>query len=228
YEPTANQLDAIAQAALIIKAGSGVHFENKWINRIAGFNRNIIVVDASNGIKLIENDPHIWLSLKNAEIIVHNICDRLITIDGKNREYYIRNSKNYINRLSELDRDIHHMFDGIDMRGFIVYHPSWSYFARDYGLEQISIENAGKEATAKDIERMIKKATEYNLSTVFISPQFDSKSAEVVANEISGTIISLDPLPKNYIQSMRITAERLAASMKSANSAERHTSKPVK
>ncbi|HID10963.1 MAG TPA: zinc ABC transporter substrate-binding protein [Candidatus Latescibacteria bacterium] len=214
YEPTPEQLRRVSEAEMYVKLGSGVEFELAWLDKLSKINRKMIIVDSSEGMELIGKNPHVWLSPKNAEKMVENICDGLVRIDPGNREYYIGSKKKYIRKLEELDEYIREKLNGIENRRFMVYHPAWDYLASDYGLEQIPIERAGKEPTALEIKKAVERAKKYGIKTIFVSPQFVAKGAQVIAEEIDGRIVFLDPLPRDYINDMRIVVERLARAMR--------------
>jgi zinc transport system substrate-binding protein len=155
-------------------------------------------------------DPHIWLSPKNAKIMVENICAGLITVDPDHSEYYTQNKNDYLQRLDELDRNIEDMLSGMENGYFMVYHPAWGYFARDYNLEQIAIERAGKEPTAQQIIESVEGAKSHNIKVIFASPEFSQESAETIAKEIGGRVVLISPLPENYIAEMYTLAGQLA------------------
>ncbi|HIE30920.1 MAG TPA: zinc ABC transporter substrate-binding protein, partial [Methanosarcinales archaeon] len=85
----------------------------------------------------------------------------------------------------------------------------WGYFARDYGLEQIPIEVEGKEPSASDLMRLVEAAKADNITVVFAAPQFNPESARVIAEEIGGTVVSIDPLAEGYVANMRAVSETL-------------------
>jgi zinc transport system substrate-binding protein len=209
YEPTLSQLVDVSKARMFVKAGSGVEFELARMDEIMEANRDMRVVDSSQGVELMGKDPHIWNSPLNAKTMVENICDGLIRVDQENEEYYIQNKNEYLSKLDELDKDIRESLEGIENRRFIVFHPAWGYFARDYNLEQIPIEVEGKEPSAQDIVHLIEKAKEYNVKVVFASPQFDARSAEAIANEIDGRVVFIDPLARDYINNMHLVLGEL-------------------
>ena len=215
YEPTPRQLKDVSKAALYVTVGSGLEFELSWSEKIISMNEAMLVVDCSRGIELIpadehgtahgshpeRYDPHIWLSVKNAQIMVENIFQGLIQVDPSHREYYARNKDAYIEELEVLDSKILQVFSGKD-RKILVYHPSWAYFCRDYGLQQIPIEEEGKEPTPQGIAQIIAYARENSITVIFASPQFNTESASVIAAEIGGTVVFIDPLDRHYIENM--------------------------
>lgn len=221
YEPTPSQLIEVSKAHLYAKVGSGIEFELAWMDRIADMNKTMVLVDCSHGIELIREDepegdegnrydPHIWLSPKNAVIMVENLYQGLIQIDPENKEYYKKNRDEYVRELEELDTEIEKTLSTKKNRTVMVYHPSWAYFCRDYKLQQISIQKEGKEPTPQGIAHLIQQAKQYNIRVIFASPQFNTESAEVIAREIGGRVVLIDPLEKNYVENMRKIAEAFA------------------
>jgi zinc transport system substrate-binding protein len=213
YAPTLNQLVAVKQAKLYIEVGSGVEFELAHMDSIVDANRNMLVVDCSKGIELIEDDPHIWLSPRNAEIMVQNICDGLIQVDPQDREYYIQNENEYLAKLDKLDTDISGNLTGITNRWFIVFHPAWGYFAADYNLTQVAIGIEGKTPSPKDIADVVQDAKEHNITMIFASPEFDVKSAQTIAEAIGGSVTLIDPLARDYIDNMYQVLDELVQGM---------------
>ncbi|MBM3157696.1 MAG: zinc ABC transporter substrate-binding protein, partial [Chloroflexi bacterium] len=223
-----------ARARMYAKVGSGVEFELAYMDKIVAVNKNMLVVDCSSGIQLIEMseehehegeehegeehehgamDPHIWASPRNARVMVQNICEGLIQVDPENKAYYEANRDTYLNKLDELDEEISDELADVQNGAFIVFHPSWGYFARDYNLEQIAIEVGGKEPSAQDIARVIEEAKKRNIKVIFASPQFNPQSANVIAGEIDGRVILIDNLARDYIANMQAVLNELSQAM---------------
>ncbi len=214
YEPTAGQLKEVSRAKVYFKVGSGVEFEEEWMDKIIGVNPDIQVVDCSKGITKMGRDPHIWNSPANAKIMVGNICEGLIQADPEHEAYYIANRDKYLRELDDVDSYIHERLDGFTTnRAFMIYHPAFGYFAKEYNLTQIAIEHKGKAPTPKVIQDCIENAREYNLSYIYVAPQFATKNAEAIAHEIGGQTLFMDPLPRDYIANMRSIAASLALEM---------------
>lgn len=147
-------------------------------------------------------DPHMWTSPSNAEIMVEDIYEGLVELDPENEAYYAQNRDAYLKELDALDIRIKEKLEGKEEKNFMVYHPSWGYFAEDYGLNMISVEIEGKEPSAQDITKLVDFAKEKNVKVIFVQAQFSTRSAEVLAQEIEGEVVTVDPLAKNYIQNM--------------------------
>lgn len=214
YEPTPSQLRKVSSAKMFVKVGSGVEFELRWVDKLIAINQEMLVVDTSRGVKMLGTDPHIWLSPLNAGIQVENIYLGLIRIDPKNKDYYNLNKEKYLIMLNKLDQEIRDKLARVRSRKFIVFHPAWGYFAKEYGLEQIGIEIDGKEPSAGDIKRLIDMAGKDDIKIIFASPQFNPESAEVIAHEIGGRVVFIDPLSKNYPANIRKLLTELICGLK--------------
>ncbi len=220
YEPTPSQLIKVSKATMYVKVGSPVEFELVWLDKILRMNRGMFVADASSGIMQRETehnhkslDPHIWLSPKNASIILYNIYKALISIDPNNDAYYRLNTERYRSKLDSLNQAVRQLLKDKKYRKFMVYHPAWGYFAHDYDLEQIPIEREGKEPTAQSIQKIIEQAKRYAIKVIFVSPQFSTQGAEVIAREIDGRVVLVDPLAKDYIANLKEIAAILSETM---------------
>jgi len=215
FEPTPSQMVELAGADLFVKNGAGLEF---WLDRILQANAGAAVVDTSQGIALLnesegEIDPHIWLSLRNAAVQVKDICSGLSRIDPQNKEFYIKNRDDYLQRLADLDSQLNSTFAGKKSRIFIVHHPAWTYFASDYNLTQVALMQEEKEPGPRYLAEVISLARQNNITTIFVEPQFNPKSAEVIAREMNASVVTLDPLAANYLESMERAGQQIAMSM---------------
>jgi zinc transport system substrate-binding protein len=209
FELTPVQLKKISQAQLYVEVGSGLNFELTWMDKIKLIYKDMLICNSSIGVALVDKDPHIWLSPRNAKTMVENISKALIKIDPLSQKYYEKNSIEYINKLDILDQEIKARLEGVKNRRFISYHPSWGYFAKEYDLIQIAIEDEGKEPSAASLTHIIDQARAFNISIILVSPQYNIKSAEVVAKEVGAQIIKADPLSMDYINNLRKLVEEI-------------------
>lgn len=213
YEPTPRQLMEVSRAEIYFQVGSGVDFELAFASKLVELNKEMLVVNCSRGIQIIGGDPHVWLSPRNAKRMVRNIYDVLVKVDPENEDYYRMNLESYLTELENLDKEIREILRNLTNRRFMVYHPAWGYFSREYDLTQIPVEREGKEPTAKGLMALIDQARRLNMKVIFVSPQFDRKKAEVIVESINGRIVFLDPLAKDYVENLRTVALKLAWSM---------------
>ncbi|KAF5073604.1 High-affinity zinc uptake system binding-protein ZnuA [anaerobic digester metagenome] len=210
YEPTPGKIQKAGQADMYAEVGSGIEFEIGWMDKIKGLNSEMLIVNCSKGLDLMEstdpdegnNDPHVWNSPRNAKVMVENIYEGLVEVDPENRDYYTKNRDVYLQELDKLDENITETLADDKGMNIMVYHPSWGYFCRDYGLNQISIEKEGKEPTSKNIAELVTLAKKDNVTVIFVSPQFSNASASVIADQIGGHVVSIDTMPENYLDNM--------------------------
>ena len=213
HEPAPAILAGVAEADLYAMVGSGIEFEIAWGEKIAALNPGMAVVNCSQGVEFIAADPHIWTSPRNAKVMVENIRDGLIEADPENAEDYRRNAAAYLDDLDTLDAEISALIAGSGVRVVLVDHPSWAYLARDYGFEEVAIESEGKEPSPKRIEHLIRLAEEEGVRVVFASPEHSTRSAGVIAEAIGGSVVTVSPLKKDYLDNMRQVAAAFAGSV---------------
>ncbi len=208
HEPTPGQLKDVAYASMYAIVGSGLPFEEVWLTKIRAVNQDMLIVDSSEGITLRMmgegTDPHIWTSPQNAKVMVENIYQGLVRIDPDNQGTYYTNKEEYLDKLDKADTDIRNALSGKEGSSFMVFHPSWGYFADEYELNMIPIEIEGKEPSAHQLSQIIDTAKQNNITIIFVQTQFSSQSAEAIAQEIDGTVVPIDPLAENYVENIGI------------------------
>jgi zinc transport system substrate-binding protein len=232
YEPTARQLAEISSASVYVKVGSGIDVERAGMDKIAGVNPRMILVYSAAGISLIAGvhnddeddaedheagpagnggtDPHIWLSPKNARIMVENTCRGLMEADPAHAAEYRANADAYQDKIDALEEKIRQDIAEKKVRTIMVYHPAWSYFARDFGLVQIPIESDGKDPSPAGLERLIRQAKEEKITVIFASPESSSKSATVIAEEIGGSVVLVSGLEEDYLGNLDTVSQAFA------------------
>ncbi len=97
---------------------------------------------------------------------------------------------------------------------FMVFHPAWGYFAHSYGLQQVPVEIEGKDPKPAQLKALIEHARENQIKSIFVQPQFSSKSAKLVAKEIGGQVTVADPLASDWYINLREVARKLKAALK--------------
>jgi len=147
---------------------------------------------------------------QTCKIIAKNIYDALVEVDRANKEFYSSNYENFLSELDALDAQIKQNLSNIQSNKFIVFHPSWGYFADEYGLKQVPIEIEGKEPKQRDLMRLIDFAKANNIKAIFVSPEFSQASAKVIAESIGGEAISISPLALNWDENLLKMSETLS------------------
>jgi len=242
YEPKPQQIIRISRTKIYFAIG--VPFEQVWLKNIAAVNPAMRVIHTDAGIDKLsigdhshlekdeehhtqqiqpqENkqrhhetlDPHIWLSPPLVRQQAIAIFEALVRSDPVNRVIYEQRYKDFTKELAEIHKALASIFDGKDSLEFIVFHPSWGYFAHTYGLKQVAIEVEGKAPKSAQLAKLIQHCREHHIKVVFVQPQFSAKSAELVAREIGGQVIVADPLAENWSENLRMVAKKFQAVLK--------------
>ncbi|AJW69930.1 Periplasmic solute binding protein [Nitrosopumilus adriaticus] len=224
WEPTVKDVQRMQGTDLIIINGIG--FEN-WVDDLEQSGYSGEIVDTSNGILIktheeehedenhLEGDPHIWLNPVYAKIQVQNIADAFSNVDPTNQQYYQSNAAAYIKDLELLDLKIRNDLSNCK-NDFIAFHDAFSYFADEYNLKQhtiISSNDPHGEATAKTLENIISTAKKLNIKVIFAEESVDTRTSQIIANEIGGKVLVLSPLESSsdgtYISKMTKNFENL-------------------
>ena len=159
-------------------------------------------------------DPHVWTDPILVKIQAKNIYDALVKVDNKNALFYKKNYESFLLKLDLLHKKIETILKPYKDKAFMVFHPSWGYFAKRYSLEQFAIESEGKEPKPKELVELIKDAKEHNIKVVFVAPQFSQNSAKTIAKSINGKVIAIDTLSLDWNNSLIKTAEVIANTYK--------------
>jgi len=159
-------------------------------------------------------DPHIWLSPRLVKAQARIILKALQESDPSNRSEYESNFRQFASQIDQLNADLNNMFAGKQGMRFLVFHPSWGYFAHAYGLEQVPIEIEGKEPKPAQLKSLIDYAKKETIQVVFVQPQFSAKSAELIAKEIGGEVAFTDPLAEDWMSNLRHVADKFEAALK--------------
>ena len=230
YSPKPSQLKAIRNASIYFTIG--VPFEKNWLDRFKSINpslkivdmtRNITKMPMSHGLEAHEHetkehdthashvhtglDPHVWLSPPLVTKMAEVIKETFVKEDPKNSAFYEKNYERFLHEIERLQQQIAAKLSNVKQKSFIVFHPSFGYFAKAFGLHQIAIEKEGKEPSLRYMKRIIDFAREHGIKTIFVEPQFSQKSARYIARAIGGKVVSIDPLAYDWEKNMAEIAE---------------------
>lgn len=227
YEPKPSQMKDLSRADMYISIG--VPFEGSWMDKIKSANPDMILVESDKGINkrlMAEHthddadekheehntekkgyDPHIWLSPNLVKKQAKTILEALKKVDSDNSKSYEDNYENFMKEIDEVDKYIKNKLKSVKSKTFMVFHPSWGYFADEYGLKQRAVEIEGKEPSTRELRQLIDTALEKDIKVIFVQPQFSTKSAETIAESIKGKTIAIDPLAENWAENMKTIAD---------------------
>jgi len=154
-------------------------------------------------------DPHIWLDPRRVKVQAKTICRELSRLDPAHAREFEANLQGFLFDLDRLDREIAETLAPVKGRNVYVFHPSYGYLCDAYGLVQVPVEVEGRGPSSKELAGLIDRAREEGVKVLFIQPQFAKRDAVAIANAIHGKVISLDPVPRDYIREMREMATTL-------------------
>ncbi|MGE0387637.1 MAG: metal ABC transporter solute-binding protein, Zn/Mn family [Gammaproteobacteria bacterium] len=213
YEPTPLQMAAVARAEIYVAIH--VPFERAWLARIGQQNPHLRIVDCrppETRADTQAGDAHIWTSPRVAAGIARCVADALGAIDPARAGDYRAGADALVRELDLLDTEIRRRLAAAAVRSFLVYHPAWDFYAREYGLVQVAIEADGKAPSARHLAQVIERARRERLRTIFVQPQLAGAAAAAAARELGARIVVLDPLAESYIESLRSVTDAVAGS----------------
>ena len=221
YDPTPQQLVNLSKSQAYFRIGY-IGFEQAWMKKLEANCPDMKVYDTSKGIDLIRDkghwhgdhfheggvEPHVWNSTQNALIIADNIYQALCELDSTHQEDYQKRLDVLKQTIRQTDANVRTLLENADST-FLIYHPALSYFARDYGLKQVSIEEGGKEPSPAQLKALIETCRNENVHTIFVQQEFDQRNAQLIANELGVNIVSINPLSYDWVKEMIRIAEAL-------------------
>jgi zinc transport system substrate-binding protein len=215
YEPTPQQLINLSKAKVYVKIGrDNFPAEQKFTKIIKDNGAVLDVVGMATDSNSRDQDPHIWVSPSAVKKLAQNLCGVLAHIDPPHRAYFEGNLSSFLKDTEKMDQEIRAALAGKKGMSFIVYHPAWSYFAAEYGLKQLAIEEEGKPVNMSHMRNMIDLAKKKGIDVVYVQKGFDLRGARAVAAEIKGRIVETDPLEKNWHDNMKNFANILKESLR--------------
>ena len=212
YEPYAQQMMELSKSALYLKVGS-IGFEQTWMKKLQDNAPDMKVIDTSTGITPAKTpggniDPHVWMSCSNARIIASNILKALCELEPKNKAFFEKNYLSLLKIIDKRDSTIRKSFkDNPEMvRKFVIYHPILTYFARDYQLEQLAIEEEGREPSASQLKSLIERARKEKIKFCLIQAEFANRNTTTFIKESQTKAMNINPLQGEWNWAMQEAA----------------------
>ncbi len=224
YEPAPGQITSLSRSVAYISDGF-LGFEIGWLDRFKEANHNMKLLTLSDNVDLIkaENhaeepsaeaaDPHFWISPRSAIRIAASVETLLATLKPANAEQYKKNLESLNDTINAIDRLADSLFAGFKGKAFMIFHPALGYLARDYQLEQMAVENEGKEPSPSYMKELIDMSREKYIKIIFIQKGFDTKNAEAIASETGARIVAVDPLGGNWPVVVREIVNKIHTSL---------------
>ncbi len=197
-------------------------WEKPVIERLRDSKDIVVIVNTSAGIDFIMDthshgdeehthaDPHVWSSVRNARIMAHNMLMGLLEIDPAGTEYYNTRYAQLDSELVALDREYARSLKPMRDETFLVWHPSLSYFARDYGLHQVAMGQENKEISLIMMRQTLSDADTKNARVFFMQPQMDAGGkTDAVISRTGAVKCTVRPLAPDWKQEMDSIVEAL-------------------
>lgn len=224
YSPAPSQMRELSQSAAWFRIGK-IGFEEGWLEKIRQSVPGLKIFDTSvqvdwitgekedheNHVHLHGIDPHIWSSPDEVKKIVEETYRALSELLPGNRKVLSLNYKLFVKEIDQLDQELKSLFDRLDNKKFMIFHPALAYLARQYGLEQIALEVDGKEPSPKYLRTLIEQAKSENIGVIFIQKEFDAENARQLAREINGEVVQIDPLNEQWDKELRKIAKKIVS-----------------
>ena len=221
YDPTPQQLVNLSKSQAYLRIGY-IGFEQAWMKKLEANYPTMKVYDTSKGVELIREEghhhgdhyheggvePHIWNSTQNASVIADNIYAALCEMDADHQPEYKQRLDSLKQVIARTDADVRTLLANADST-FLIYHPALSYFARDYGLHQISIEEGGKEPSPATLKTLIETCRREGAQVIFVQQEFDQRNAQLIADELGIEIVPINPLSHDWAEEMLRVANAL-------------------
>jgi zinc transport system substrate-binding protein len=211
FAPGLGQVRALHDAVLYVKVGHPAFaFEAAWLDALLEDASELSVVSPAPGEGPDAADPHVWLAPSSVRSLARRVEAALAERLPEHRATLAGNRRRFEAEIDGLDAELRQLFGPLRGRRFLVLHPAWGHFAREYGLVQIAIEKDGKEPDPARLARLVADAREAGIGTLFVQPQIDDAPARVVAGEIGARVVTLDPLAYDWPENLRNAAARIA------------------
>ncbi|MDD6795212.1 MAG: zinc ABC transporter substrate-binding protein [Clostridiaceae bacterium] len=212
----------IMKRKLLIYNGLGLE---SWVNEAVEDDSKIKLVDTSKNANVRteddKEDPHLWLSIKEAENQCTNIKDALIEADSDNADYYEENYNKYIKQLNNLYDEYSPKFAKVKGKTFITSHEAFGYLCREWEVTQRSINglsNDEGEATFKTMEDLVSYCKQNDIKTIFSEGTESQKTSDTLANEVGAKVIPIYTLEtkvegKTYIEAMKENYDKILGAL---------------
>jgi zinc transport system substrate-binding protein len=214
YEPTAQQMIEVARSQVYFKVGA-IGFEHTWMPRFMQANEQLQVVDCSKGIHPVKSvngieDPHVWMSARNARVIATHIYRTLCKLSPKDKPYFTRRYQLFVQKAERLDSSITRSLANKPRQAFVIYHPALTYFAHEYHLTQLPIEEEGREPSARQLTDLIETARQLHAHVLFVQREFANRNTQTIADALRLEPQYINPLDYNWLEQMNLITQILS------------------
>lgn len=218
YEPTPKQVQLQKQAVLWLKLGEKA--DQKAQRVFQEMKNPPLIIDLTENLELLSyktkgdccshvdtKDLHIWLSPKMMQIQAKKITQSLIQLFPNHIELYQSNLNKLLKELEQVDQELATMLKIKQGKAILTSHPAFAYFCRDYQLEQLSLEEEGKDCLPQCISELLHRIKTLEIDGIIIESRHGSKAARLLAQNLGIPTYFIDPYSENYIVNLKQIAE---------------------
>ena len=205
YAPSPRQMTNFSDADIYFSLGLPAE-KAGILSKVRSFNKDIKIIRLDKLIhekfksRKLNNgnrDPHIWLSPIRIKEMIDIMQNEFIKMDDEYKSEYRKKADLYKSELTELNSYIESKLANLEKKTFIIYHPVLGYFAQDYDLRMVVIEKDGKKAAPRRIQKIIDLGQKKKIRSVFYQNTSASRQAEIIAEELGGSTIEINPFASN-------------------------------
>ncbi len=222
YTPPPQDMEKISSAGLYLSLGLPPE-KAHILPKAADMNRNLKIIDVQNEVARSyapryfapdDPDPHIWLSPKRAVVMVRMTARELGSLDPGNSKTYEANAQIFIDRIEAADRELKESLKTMAGRTFVVYHPAFGYFADDFNISMVALEEEGKEANPRRMREIIDMAREKGIKVIFYQEDIDGRQSRTFAEELGGRAEKISPMATDYVDNLKRMARSFSEGLK--------------
>ena len=194
YEPSPADLEALRSADLVVRNGVGLE---EWLEpTLDSAGTEAPVVDATDGIALRKDDPHVWHDASRARAMVANVSRALARVNPENAATFSANEASYAARLEALDGEIRTAVDGLTNKKLVTNHDAFGYFVERYGLEFVGSVipsfDSQAELSSRELSGLVARIKAEGARAVFSEASLPPKTAETIAREAGVKVVAGD------------------------------------
>ncbi|MDR2879772.1 MAG: zinc ABC transporter substrate-binding protein [Fusobacteriales bacterium] len=149
-------------------------------------------------------DLHVWFSVNIDSSIAENIKNILSEKYPEKKDIFEKNYSDFILEINSFNAEVENILSDKKSKIFVIYHPALTYFAEEYSLIQISVEQEGKEPTARYLKNIINELKKNNVKVLLVQPQFPKSSVDLISKEVPDIkIMEFNPLEENIFDNLK-------------------------
>lgn len=225
FEPSMAQLLELQRSDGYLRMGQ-LPFEDVVMTKVTASAPDLPIKSMSDGVEMLSGthscpnhnhshgdedyDPHTWSSVVNARVMAKNTLDFLSQLYPDNAPYFTQRYDSLTARLDSLDASIKEILEQRPGAAFVVWHPSLSYFARDYGLTQIAIGMENKELSAPALKSRVEHASQSAPTVLLMQADFDPRQAGTIESLLNIPVVTINPLNPDWEAELITTARAIA------------------